>query len=804
MATDILLPLGSVFADDFRIVRELGRGGMGTVYVAHQLSTARDRALKLMHPLLVADSDLRKRFEQEAKVGSRIRSEHVVEVVAAGVDAATGMPWLAMELLQGEDLSALVNRVGPLSHQRAYELFTQICHALGAAHAAGIVHRDLKPENVFLAQAQREGGSLTVKLLDFGIAKIVSTEAGHTASVGTPLWMAPEQGGGAVGPPADVWALGLLMFWMLTGRSYWLAAASPEGPSILRIMEEIVTTPFARASERANALGCTRSLPAGFDDWFARCVARDPKARFADASQARIVFPPPSSEDRNVDWSAPTLLPGQASTPPAVSRTLPPPNGTTTRKTYARRLGFSISVVVTFAVMVGVVAWRKATVLTSLPSSAMPSAVRSVASPPKPALPESADAAPIDLSPAGAHTVWNVPLGDSPTRGPADALVTIIEFGNYQCPFSKSVEETVQRLLREHPRDIRLIWKDHTLAVHSLSDGAAQVVHELRTRKGEDAFWHAHDVLLAGDGSPNESILLSVGEKLGLPAQEIRSAITERRHRDVIDKDVQLADDYSVRGTPSFFVNGRYIDAMASQDELLAVVDEELRRANALLAQGVDRKDVYARLTAQGHRGVPLQTRRFVLPDAVYAGTGAADPKALIVQFCTFDHFLCQLIAPTMEALLKEHPNDLGMVWIDMPDNDAQSRRLAILGRLAFQLKGKAGFEEVRRRLFRAADEDNGFSTPALLRYAKDLGLDKSVVMQSFADPQIHSELTANVAAAKQAGLTEVPSFLICRAKDFCKSGGYYLNGGQATRAFEKRIRLVLESAEGPLPTLPN
>jgi serine/threonine protein kinase len=166
-----LLP-GSVFAADFRIVRRLSQGGMGTVFVAEQLSTGKPRALKLMLPQLVADPVLRMRFAQEARIGSQIDSEHVVEVVGAGVDAATGMPWLAMELLRGEDLSQVIAHRGAMPVGEVLAVFEQLCHALGAAHAAGIVHRDLKPENLFLAEARRAGAAFTLKVLDFGIAKI--------------------------------------------------------------------------------------------------------------------------------------------------------------------------------------------------------------------------------------------------------------------------------------------------------------------------------------------------------------------------------------------------------------------------------------------------------------------------------------------------------------------------------------------------------------------------------------------------------------------------------------------------------
>jgi len=179
------LAAGSVFANDYRIVRRLAAGGMGAVYIAEQLSTGRERALKLMHPGLVGSPELRDKFALEARVGARIRSEHVVEVVGAGVDAQSGVPWLAMELLEGEDLAHAVKRRGAFTPLETAGILAQICHALGAAHAAGIVHRDLKPENVFLAERRRAQESYTVKVLDFGIPIITVEIARALYSVPT-------------------------------------------------------------------------------------------------------------------------------------------------------------------------------------------------------------------------------------------------------------------------------------------------------------------------------------------------------------------------------------------------------------------------------------------------------------------------------------------------------------------------------------------------------------------------------------------------------------------------------------------
>src|SRR5262245_55323193 len=142
---------GSVFARDFRVLHPLAEGGMGAVYVVEQLSTGKRRALKVMLPQLAPDQRARERFAQEARIGGQIESGHVGEVVSAGIDELSGMPWLAMELLDGRDLASTVRERGPLAPSEAYDVFQQIADGLGAAHGKGIVHRDLKPENLFIA-----------------------------------------------------------------------------------------------------------------------------------------------------------------------------------------------------------------------------------------------------------------------------------------------------------------------------------------------------------------------------------------------------------------------------------------------------------------------------------------------------------------------------------------------------------------------------------------------------------------------------------------------------------------------------
>jgi formylglycine-generating enzyme required for sulfatase activity len=313
---------GTILAGDFRVVRRLAAGGMGAVYIAEQISTGRQRALKLMHPGLIGSPELREKFTLEARVGARIASEHVIEVVAAGVDASSGAPWLAMELLVGEDLAAALRRRGAFSASETVLVLAQVCHALGAAHTAGIVHRDLKPENVFLAEAKRAQESFAVKVLDFGIAKVLEAARGsNTGAIGSPLWMAPEQTerNAEISPATDVWALGLVTFAMLTARSFWLASEQKE-MALSAFLRELVLDPIPKASERAAALGVKHALPQGFDAWFARAVCREREQRYASATEAYQAFCERLGIDAGLGGTGPLKLHGPSSPPDAQVR----------------------------------------------------------------------------------------------------------------------------------------------------------------------------------------------------------------------------------------------------------------------------------------------------------------------------------------------------------------------------------------------------------------------------------------------------------------------------------------------------
>jgi isoamylase len=293
--TESFLPFraGYIFGERYRVERLLARGGHGLVFAAEHLPTERFVALKVLWPYLLVSKEDAEHLELEAKVAARVKSEFIVRVLDAGVDPATYTPFLAMDLLEGRSLLRVVQEDGALTPSQALGYLSHVAQGLDQAHgfvdksgrSTPIIHRDLKPENLFLTA--RENGEPLVKILDFGVAKVLNGSVTTTGSIcGTPAFMAFEQiSGGAIGPETDVWAFGLVAFFLLTGQSYWLTASRPQ-LGMLSLFAEVLHQPIVAPSQRARELGVVPRWSLEFDAWFLRCVARDPGARFATAGAA--------------------------------------------------------------------------------------------------------------------------------------------------------------------------------------------------------------------------------------------------------------------------------------------------------------------------------------------------------------------------------------------------------------------------------------------------------------------------------------------------------------------------------------
>ncbi|WP_437768322.1 protein kinase [Sorangium sp. So ce281] len=318
---------GTVFTHRYRVARLLAVGAMGSVYEVVHIETNRRRALKVMHAYLFQSEEMRSRFKREAQITADIESEYIVDVFDAGIDEATGMPFLVMELLRGEELGQRLKRLGRLPPGEVATYLQQTASALDRTHAASIIHRDLKPENLFVTQ--RDDGTPRMKILDFGVAKLLAeggTAAGITRSLGTPIYMAPEQfrTDTKLTSAVDIYALGMIAYTLLVGAPYW----SPEALSANDVIAfALVAVQGPQEPPVHRAMSQRVVLPQSFDGWFARATAVDPAARFrlaSDAAQAlsELLGLAPASSGRS---PRPTTPPWALASPSAHALATPAP-----------------------------------------------------------------------------------------------------------------------------------------------------------------------------------------------------------------------------------------------------------------------------------------------------------------------------------------------------------------------------------------------------------------------------------------------------------------------------------------------
>lgn len=271
---------GMLVGSNVRLKSVLGRGGMGSIWLAEHLSLEIDVAVKFLSPELASLPEAKARFEREAATVAQLKNPHVVKIFDRGV-TPDGLPYIVMELLEGEDLARHIDRLGPLPLEEVALVVYQVSRALSGAHAMGMVHRDIKPDNIFLIDAD---GELFVKVLDFGIAKRIQDRVlnvtSETSMMGTPHYMSPEQ---IVSPRdvdfrSDCWALAAVAYTALTGRVPF------DGETMGALCVAV------NAGEFEPVTRWRPSLPPALDRWFERAFQRDPAARFASIQDMATAF----------------------------------------------------------------------------------------------------------------------------------------------------------------------------------------------------------------------------------------------------------------------------------------------------------------------------------------------------------------------------------------------------------------------------------------------------------------------------------------------------------------------------------
>jgi protein-disulfide isomerase len=384
-------------------------------------------------------------------------------------------------------------------------------------------------------------------------------------------------------------------------------------------------------------------------------------------------------------------------------------------------------------------------------------------------------------------TVYKVPVGTSPVEGKADALVTMVEFSDFQCPFCKRVEDTLKQVHDAYGDKVRLVWKNQPLPFHNRAEPSAELAMEAKAEKGDKGFWDVHDKLFASNPKLEDADLDAIATAAGLNLDKVHAALKNHTYKKEIDADSDLADDLGGGGTPHFFINGRSLVGAQPFDKFKAVIDEEIAHAQSLVAKGTPAAKVYDAMIADG-KGAPDLEKKTVALSPNAPAMGNLKAKVVIQEFSDFQCPFCGRVEPTIQAVMKEYKDQVKFVWRNKPLPMHPDAPLAAEAAMeAYKQKGNEGFWKMHDTLFANQQKPDGIKRPALEQYASDQGLDMAKFKAALDNSTHKAEIDADSKAGDDAQISGTPAFVI---------NGYFINGAQPQAKFEKVIKRALAEAK--------
>jgi protein-disulfide isomerase len=402
------------------------------------------------------------------------------------------------------------------------------------------------------------------------------------------------------------------------------------------------------------------------------------------------------------------------------------------------------------------------------------------------------------------NAVYKVPVQDEPQKGPNNALVTIVEFSDFQCPFCKRVNSTVDKVVEEYGNDVRVLWKNNPLPFHDQAMPAAIAAMEVHEQAGDRKFWKYHDKLFQNQKSLSRSNLEKFAKELGgINMAQFKRALDNEEHKDEIKKEQKLARSLGATGTPAFFINGRNIRGAQPFPKFKSVIEEELKRAKKIAKNGTPRSKVYAKAIEDGAteqqfiepkgggaakgkgRGNKGKNKVYDIPvpdDLPSKGSPNAD--VVIQEFSDFQCPFCKRVLPTVDRVLKEYGDKVKVVWRNypLPFHD-QAMPAAQAALEVYEQGGNAKFWKYHDKLF---ENQKSLSRKNLEKFAKELGGINMAQFRKALDNNEHkSKIKADKQAVSKAGARiGTPSFFI---------NGRLVQGARPFSAFKSKIEKALE-----------
>jgi protein-disulfide isomerase len=392
--------------------------------------------------------------------------------------------------------------------------------------------------------------------------------------------------------------------------------------------------------------------------------------------------------------------------------------------------------------------------------------------------------------PSASTEVYKIGFGDAPTKGGQQPKVTIVEFSEFQCPFCGRVAPTVKKLLEDYGDDVEVAFRHNPLPFHNNAMIASLAAEAARD---QGKFWEMHDKLFANQTALDRPNLEKYAQEIGLDMTKFKAALDTEKGKERIKKDMDDAANFGARGTPNFFINGRNFRGAQPLEAFKSVVDEEIKKADAKLKDGVARGSLYAELTKAGlakAAAPPPPPPSAGEPNAnvVYRADvkgapikGAKDAPVTIVQFSDFQCPFCSRVEPTIAKIMQDYDGKVRVAWRDLPLPFHPNAMPAAIAARAAGEQGK--FWEMHDKIFASQQT---MDRPTYEKYAQELGLNMAKFKAALDAEKGKADIQADAAAGAKIGARGTPAFFI---------NGKFLSGAQPYEMFKAKIDEELKSA---------
>jgi len=391
---------------------------------------------------------------------------------------------------------------------------------------------------------------------------------------------------------------------------------------------------------------------------------------------------------------------------------------------------------------------------------------------------------------------YKVPVtAKQPSKGAKDALVTIVEVSDFQCPFCKRVNPTMDAIMKEYSGKVRVVWRNNPLPFHKDAGPAATLALEAHAQGGDKKFWEAHDKLFENQRALKRADLDKYATELGLDAAKVKQALDSNKYAADMKADQAMAAKLGARGTPAFFINGRFLSGAQPLPKFKEIIEDELKRADKAIKSGVKKSQVYAALTKNGLTAAKApsptdnKAKRRPDPNAVYkvpvgksAVKGKKDALITIVEFSDFQCPFCTRVNPTMTKIQEEYGKD---VRIAFKHNALPFHKDAgPAAQAALEARDQGKFWQMHDKLF---ENQKALKGENLEAYAKEVGLNVAKFKTAMSSEKHKAETEADQKLARSLGASGTPSFFI---------NGRNLRGAQPFEAFKRVIDEELKKAK--------